>query len=210
MRADALMPYELALHGSAPLSLSCADGRVIELDVARWLAPVDVADLSVLDRCSGPTLDVGCGPGRFVSALNERGVPALGVDIAAAAVALTRLRGTPALLRSVFDRVPGTGRWPTVLLMDGNIGIGGDPLRLLHRVRRLLAPDGVVIVEAHADPDVDETLTVRFVMEGDVVGPEFGWANVGAHALRAYAGEAGFLASDSWCAEGRTFVCFAA
>ena len=42
--------------------------------------------------------------------------------------------GGPALRRSVFDPLPGEGRWGTALLLDGNIGIGGDP-------RALLAPD---------------------------------------------------------------------
>ena len=109
---------------------------IVELDVARWLAAADDADDTVLDRCTGPVLDVGCGPGRFVSSLDARGVAALGVDIAETAVALTRGQGMPALLRDVFHDLPGEGRWPTVLLMDGNIGIGGDPARLLARIAR--------------------------------------------------------------------------
>ena len=209
MRVDALRPYEDALQQLRGLELYCPDGRVVELDVARWLAPVDWADGEVLDRCVGPTLDVGCGPGRFVSALIERGVPALGVDIAETAVALTRSRGTPALLRSVFDRVPGAGRWPTILLMDGNIGIGGDPLRLLERIRALLGLHGVLIVEAHPDA-VDEQLVVRFSVDGEPVGPSFGWAHVGAAALIDYAGLAGLEVSESWTAAGRTFLSFSA
>ena len=63
---------------------------------------------------------------------------------------MTRERGVPALRRDVFDRVPGEGRWHTVLLADGNIGIGGDPVRLLQRVRTLLATGGRVVVELGA------------------------------------------------------------
>ena len=29
--------------------------------------------------------------------------------------------------RSVFDRLPDEGRWGSALLLDGNVGIGGDP-----------------------------------------------------------------------------------
>ena len=36
-------------------------------------------------------------------------------------------RGVNVLERSVFAGVPGQGRWRSVLLLDGNIGIGGDP-----------------------------------------------------------------------------------
>ena len=129
MEPGALAPYESALlDDTRPLlALHAADGTVVALDVARWLAPTDACDESVLDRCTGPVLDVGCGPGRFVSALTDRGIAALGVDIAETAVALARGRGLAAMVRSVFSDLPGEGRWPTVLLMDGNIGIGGDP-----------------------------------------------------------------------------------
>ena len=56
-------------------------------------------------------------------------------------------RQATALVRSVFDPLPGTGRWATALLFDGNVGIGGDPARLLRRVRRAARPDGRAIVE---------------------------------------------------------------
>ena len=52
-----------------------------------------------------------------------------------------------ACCRSVFQPVPGEGGWDTVLLADGNIGIGGDPVALLTRCRELLAPAGRVLVE---------------------------------------------------------------
>ena len=78
MRADSLAPYESALLDQTPLGLHTAGGEIIPLDVTRWLAPPDDVDRAVIERCAGPTLDVGCGPGRFVAALAERGVPALG------------------------------------------------------------------------------------------------------------------------------------
>ena len=51
----------------------------------------------------------------------------LGVDISRTAVARVRQAGASALHRSVFDPLPGQGRWGTALLADGNIGIGGLP-----------------------------------------------------------------------------------
>jgi SAM-dependent methyltransferase len=206
MRVGALPPYEQALRGAGPLALQAPDGRTLLLDIGRWLAPVDHVDETVLARCAGPALDVGCGPGRFVASLAERGVAALGVDIAETAVALTRDRGLPALLRDVFDRVPGEGRWPTVLLMDGNIGIGGDPLLLLARIRRLLAPAGHLLVETDARPDADERLQVCFSAGLGPIGPPFGWALLGAGPLRGYARTAGYRFVEEWSLDGRTFV----
>ncbi len=104
-------------------------------------------DRSLLDRCRGPALDVGSGPGRLTVALAERGVPVLGIDIRPGAVAAARSAGALVMLRDVFGRVPGAGRWMTVLLADGTIGIGGDPAALLRRAGELLAPQGRALVE---------------------------------------------------------------
>src|SRR5947209_13151619 len=134
----------------AGLSLLDAAGPVATLPLAAWTSCETPGDAGVLDRCRGPVLDVGCGPGRLVAALLARGVPALGVDIAAPAVHLARARGALALARSVYDRLPGERRWATALLADGNVGIGGRPTRLLCRVAELLGPGGTLLVELGA------------------------------------------------------------
>ena len=206
MEPAAIAPYERALRTARPLGLRTEDGRVLTLDIARWTADADRSDHGVLDRCSGPVLDVGSGPGRLVEALIRRGVPALGVDIAETAVAMTRARGVPALRRSVFDELPGEGRWPTVLLIDGNIGIGGDPVRLLRRVREVLAPGGTVVIETHRDEAVDERLRVRFTDDGAPVGPTFRWAHVGRSGLLRYAQQLDYSLDETWSSDGRAFV----
>ncbi|HEY3714613.1 MAG TPA: class I SAM-dependent methyltransferase [Jatrophihabitantaceae bacterium] len=174
----------------------------ITLDLVRWAGPIDDADQTVLARCVPPVLDVGCGPGRFVLALAERGQAALGVDITPAAVHLTRRRGGPALHRDVFARTPGEGRWPTALLMDGNVGIGGDAVRLLCRIRALLTGEGRLLVEAHPDRATDRRSSVRFTRDGDA----FPWAEIGLDALRRDADLAGYTVGELWSVDGRSFV----
>lgn len=134
-------PYATALRaGRGPLFLRRADGWLLPLDVERWCAHADPVDLDVLNRCEGAVLDVGCGPGRLVAELAARGRTALGIDVSETAVHHAVRLGGQALRRSVFDSLPGEGRWDTVLLMDGNVGIGGDPRALLDRVAGLLSP----------------------------------------------------------------------
>ncbi|MCQ9129626.1 class I SAM-dependent methyltransferase [Streptomyces hilarionis] len=178
---------------------------LLPLDVERYCAAPGAADSGVLHRCAGPVLDVGCGPGRLVAALSARGMTALGVDVSPAAVALTRRRGASALRRSVFDRLPREGRWGTVLLMDGNVGIGGDPAALLSRLRRLLRPGGRLLVEAAAH-DVDERLTVRVEDADGRHGRPFAWARVGATALLHAADATGWILTGRWTSEGRVFL----
>lgn len=206
MHVGALEPYEESLRTARPLALRDGIGRAIELGVPRWLAAADAADETVLDRCVGPVLDVGCGPGRFVGALSERGVHAVGLDIAETAVLMTRRRGVHAMLRSVFAPIPHEGQWATVLLMDGNIGIGGGPHRLLTRVHELLGPGGRALVEADVDPLADDAMTVRFSQHGEVVGPSFPWASVGILALMTYAAAVGFGTPTAWQVDGHTYV----
>jgi SAM-dependent methyltransferase len=172
------------------------------LDLARWAGPLDGADESVLERCVPPVLDVGCGPGRFVLALVERAQVALGVDITRAAVQLTRSRGGPALHRDVFAPTPGEGRWSTVLLIDGNIGIGGEPIRLLRRLRTVLTRAGRLLVETHRDPATDRRSAVRF----SPGGPSFPWAEAGLDPLVRDARSAGYVVDEVWSVDGRSFA----
>jgi SAM-dependent methyltransferase len=159
---------------------------------------------------AGPVLDVGCGPGRFVVGLAHRGTVALGVDPAPAAVALCRSKGAPVLQKSVFDPLPGQGRWRTVLLADGNIGIGGDPERLLRRCRDLLADDGTVVVEVEPPSCASAGWRpYRARLErGPACGPWFNWAVVGADAIAGLARAAGLrlLRLEPIPAEGRWFA----
>ncbi|MFD8231761.1 class I SAM-dependent methyltransferase [Streptomyces sp. NPDC059696] len=197
-------PYDAALRaGRGPLFLRRPDGWLLPLEVERWCARADAVDRDVLDRCEGAVLDVGCGPGRLVAELAARGRTALGIDVSGAAVEHTARLGGQALRRSVFEPLPGEGRWDTVLLMDGNIGIGGDPRALLERVAALLRPGGLLIAET-APAEVDERVDVHITDAHATSGAPFPWARLGTRALLRYA--RGWERAGQWTAGGRRFA----
>ena len=207
MMVGAIALYEEAMsEQAAALVLRTADGRALPLEMSRFCGPPDAADEELLRRCRGPVLDVGCGPGRLTVALTDRGIPALGVDISRTAVARTRQAGAAALHRSVFDPLPGQGRWATVLLADGNIGIGGQPSRLLYRCAQLLAPDGRLLIEAEPG-NVDEQMSAWLEHPDGRRGPVFPWARMGTAAVLRAAADAGLKVVGQWRHADRAFVC---
>lgn len=175
--------YDRALAGER-CQLRTGDSTS-ELDVERWLGVADddhPCDAALAARCEGPTLDLACGPGRFLTLLRDRGIQALGIDQSARAIELATARGVRALRRDLFDRLPWEGMWRTVLLADINIGIGADPLRLLQRCRALVRDGGHCVVEF--DPAASGVTTTMVRLEaGGVVGPWFPWASVGLDAI---------------------------
>lgn len=180
-------------------------GEIVALPVGRWHGPVRPEEQRVLTRAESPVLDVGCGPGRHVAALVGAGQAALGIDVSAAAVRSAHRRGAPAVRVSVFADVPGAGDWATVLLLDGNIGIGGDPLVLLSRVHTLLGSGGTVLVEV----DPPGVRAGRFHARVEHVGgfgPRFAWARVGPDQIGELAARSGFSIVALWDEAGRWFV----
>ena len=180
------------------------DGGSVTLPLQRWIQPPDAEELALLEALPAPVLDIGCGPGRHVAALHERGVQALGLDVAKAALVLARERGAPIFEGSVFYPVPDTGRWGSALLLDGNVGIGGDPAALLRRVHQLVRPGGQVLVEVDADCVGVEHTTVRLETD-DAVSAWFPWTRVGLSGVVSLAGRTGFTASPVPVSGSRLF-----
>ena len=104
----------------------------------RWLGARgadDALDDTIVAMCSGPKIELDCSPECLVVHLIQRGVPALGVDRSVTAIRLAGRCGAPAVLGDLFlpssasgrCPKPGMGCWQTVLLVDGNVGLGSDP-----------------------------------------------------------------------------------
>ncbi len=112
--------YERALDGER-CWIRRDDGSLRHLPVYSWLGGARGDrrfDEVIVNLCSGPTLDLACGPGRLVAGLVRRGLPALGVDLSHTAIELARGNGAPVLCRDLFEPLPEpvagtTCCWPT-------------------------------------------------------------------------------------------------
>lgn len=190
---------------TAELLLRADDGSTLPMNLERWLAETSDTDEWLLERAVGPVLDVGCGPGRHVAALSHRGVMAMGVDASPHAVDIAVSRGVPVLRRSIFDPLPGTGRWGTLLILDGSIGIGGDPAALLRRGSQLLRRGGQVLAEIGEPGSPGRVVNARLESSGQA-SAWFPWALVNLETLQAAAGSCGLQVHETWCREDRWFA----
>ena len=196
--------FGAALRGM-PCDVVGLDPEPRPLQVDDWDRPADASDAAVLTHCQGMTLDIGCGPGRMSAHLATTGGRVLAIDVVEEAVDLARKRGVTVLLRDVFSPLPCEGRWETALLADGNIGIGGDPVRLLERVRELIAPLGRVVVDLAPHGSGVRTTSVLLRTQQQCSHP-FKWTVVGAEAIGTLALAAGLTLIETHEHDGRWFA----
>ncbi len=203
-------PYARALaEGSGTLTLRPDSehhaAAPVDFDVRSWCEEASALESSLLLSLKGPVLDVGCGPGRLLVAAQRMGLTALGIDTSAEAVRRARGRGVRALEQSIFAPVPQPGHWQSLILLDGNIGIGGSITSLLRRCRQLIAPQGTLLVEVEADENLD---TVYSAVLEDSTGNQsepFRWARTGIGGLQSRAGRSGWTVTSIQHLQGRVF-----
>jgi len=100
-------------------------------------------------------LDLGCGSGRHAIGLARRGFDVVGVDVSEYALARARAAAAEAGVRIGLRRADllGAGGWKlpradaAVCVQAFGWGTDADQLRLLRTVRRLLPPDGVLVLD---------------------------------------------------------------
>ena len=140
-----------------------------------------------------------------MQALTESGRAALGVDMSSVAVQLSMARGGLALHRRIDGPLPAEGRWGTALLMDGNVGLGGDVAALLVRCMQLVVHGGLIICEVDRIPERHEVFQVVLRTQRTASRPLV-WSRLGATALMQIAKSLDLLLVEEWTSGDRAFV----
>jgi len=96
-----------------------------------------------------PVLDLGCGPGVFLDLLRERGRSARGIELDPDAAAACRRRGLDVVQADLLEFLRGEPEASYAAVYCSHVlehFAYGDACRLLEEARRVLIPDGRIVV----------------------------------------------------------------
>lgn len=104
----------------------------------------------------GPVLDLGAGAGRVALHLQERGLRVTAVESSPGAAEVCRRRGVLDVRVQDLNDPPTDQAWRTVLLLCGNLGLGGSwegNRRLLSKLADICAPGALLLGDSvnHTD-----------------------------------------------------------
>lgn len=154
--------YEVVEHDDGFIGLG-AGPRLYFADFDAWRQ----TERDAMDYARGRVLDVGCGAGRFMRWLRERGHEVVGIDISPGAIEACRAQGlTETQVMSVGGVSRRLGSFDTVLLLGGNMALLGpweQARRNLARLRSVASPGARLLganrdLTASTDPHVRERM----------------------------------------------------
>ena len=134
----------------------------------------------------GPVLDLGAGAGRASLYLQERGLRVAAVDASPGAAEVCRRRGVADVRLGDVNDPPADRPWGGVLLLCGNLGLGGSwegSRRLLARLARLAA-SGAVLAGDSVTPDGPAQVMLR-IRYKNLVTPWWPQYNIPASQMAA-------------------------
>ena len=134
----------------------------------------------------GPVLDLGAGAGRAGLYLQERGLRVTAVDASPGAAEVCRRRGVADVRLGDANEPPADLPWAGVLLLCGNLGLGGSwegNRRLLARLAEPAAP-GAVLVGDSVTPTGPARVVLR-IRYRDLVTPWWPQYNIPAAQMAA-------------------------
>ena len=107
----------------------------------------------------GRVLDVGCGPGRHLLWLQEKGLKITGIDVLPLAVEVSRLRGArDCRVMDARDIMFPPGSFETILMMGNNFGIAGGVEKTRNMLRgfhRITTEEGIIVATSRDPLDTD-------------------------------------------------------
>ena len=129
----------------------------------------------------GPVLDLGAGAGRVALHLQDRGLRVAAIESSPGAAEVCRKRGVLDVRVQDLNDPPSDQPWKAILLLCGNLGLGGSwegNRRLLQRLAAI-CPSGALLVGDSVNYSGRAEVGLR-IKYGDLVTPWWRQRNVAA------------------------------
>ena len=184
----ALVDHFEGRDGPAPILEVDGGEAVPAMEPAWFFRPYEAWDWwerELLALAHGSVLDLGAGAGRVALHLQETGLRVTAVEMSPGAADVCRRRGLHDVREGDLNDPPRDVPWNTVLLLCGNLGLGGSwdgNRELLRRLADGCADDAVLIGDS-VDYDGPGELALR-IRYGSVVTPWWRQRNVAASEVR--------------------------
>ncbi|MBC8448064.1 MAG: methyltransferase domain-containing protein [Chloroflexi bacterium] len=105
-------------------------------------------------------------PGRHALALQERGLPVVGLDVSPLALQVAHRRGLQHMVWAAATAPPfAAASFDTFLLLGNNLALGGDvegTVAMLRRLRRLARSGGVIIASCRNPTATDDPVHLAY------------------------------------------------
>ena len=132
----------------------------------------------------GPVLDLGAGAGRASLYFQDRGLVVTAVESDALAAEVCRRRGVVDVRVGDLNDPPSDRSWAAVLLLCGNLGLGGSwdgNRRLLRRLAQITTPNAILVGDSvNYEGRAEIGLRIRY---RDQATPWWQQRNVAAHEI---------------------------
>ena len=219
---DGLETWEIVERDDGHFSLG-AGPKLYYSEYDQWRE----MERAAMERVRGRVLDIGCGAGRFMLHLKDKGHDVVGFDNAPAAIEACRRRGLDDVHVLAVEDLDGRfGTFDTVLLLGGNLGLLGNAEKgkdLLRRLYAITSPEGRLIGASRdrretTDADMQDYVN-RNLMLGRVSGqsririryrkyatPFFDFFRIAPEELEALLEGAGWRMNEVLHQDGESYV----
>ncbi len=180
--------YEDVMNGGpGELTIERDDGSIDEMSVAGYFEPFETwapFEQQAIALARGRVLDIGCGPGRHLLYLQEKGHEVVGIDNSPIACEVARKRGARDTRAIELEEIgPELGMFDTVLMLGNNFGLVGDPpglKRFLNVLDVMTSPDALIIGGLRDPYQTDDPAHLAFHQRNRDAGRMSGQARIRA------------------------------
>jgi SAM-dependent methyltransferase len=171
----------------------CGERQEHNLD--RYFRSIDKlskVEKKLISMCYGTILDIGCGTGNYIPALEKKG-EVIGIDISPKVIDVAEKMGINNCFVADIFSYDESHKFDTITMFENNLGMGETidrTKKLLRKMSNLLNENGqILIILSGRARDKDYLITELTPIYRGVKGEKFKWINFNLNYLKKLCNE---------------------